>query len=95
MFLLRKHKNAGKEEDKLGRALYEQQKYEEGEEVLWQGFEERKKMLSEKHANTHELGLALLRQQKYQKAEETFRQAYKELHKILTKKKEDTLDSKL
>ena len=74
MFSLHKHEKAGKEEDKLGRALYWQQKYQEAEEVFQQAAQGQEKVLGKEHKDTLDskywLGITLYKQQKYQEAEE-------------------------
>ena len=98
MFSLRKRNNAGKEEDKLGRALYRQQKYQEAEEVLRQALQARKQVLGKEHADTlnskHWLGRALFWQRKYYEAEKAFRQAVQGQEKVLGKQHANTLNSK-
>lgn len=98
MFSLRKRENAGKKEDKLGVALYQQQKYQEAEEAFRQAVQGREKMLGKEHKATlnsiHLLGLTLHQQREHQEAEEVLRQAVQGREKVLGKEHEDTLDSK-
>ena len=84
--------------DKLGHALYRQQKYQEAEETFRQELQEQEMVLGKEHADTLNskswLGRVLYEQQKYQEAEKTLRQAVQGREKVLGKDHEHTLRSR-
>jgi TolA-binding protein len=91
-------RRAGRKEFELARRLYDQQKYEEAEQLFQQSVQQRKKVLGTKHKDTlwskYWLALTLYEQQEYDKAEPLFRRLVQQREKILGIKHKDTLDSK-
>ena len=97
MLPFRNSRSAGREERKLGRTLYRQQKHQEAEDMLRQAAQACGKTLGEDHSDTldskHWLAYTFRIQQKYREAEEMFRQAAQGREKALGEGHSNTLNS--
>jgi Tetratricopeptide repeat/Protein kinase domain len=91
-------RKAGRKEYDLAVTLYDQQKYDEAEELSRQSVQQREKVLGTEHEDTlkskYRLAVTLHRQQKYHEAEQLSRQSVQQREKVLGTEHEDTLASK-
>ena len=91
-------RKAGTKEYDLACTLYDQQKYDEAEQLFRQSVQQREKVLGTTHEDTlwskYQLAYTLYEQQKYDEAEQLLRQSVQQRETVLGAEHKDTLASK-